>query len=376
MAPRLTTERLRAATLRRQFPSVRGRGTAAVVELYRRLGPVQTQVPRSAHLVVAGRLPGVARASVDGAFGSFAVVKGTTMRGTVHSALPDHHALSAVACRRPRALLTANHLLLDRLTPGDVDAEIERYCADGWRERADVVAHLLAWLDEHEPVADDAKRRTTLGRSLGWGHPGLVRRPHTDRWATRTDTLHRTASAVVEQAEASEDEAVAAMVRLHLAAYGPATRKDVAWWLGGGLRRVDAAVQRLGDELVRLVGPDGVEHLDLAEPPTGGQADPGLRLLSEFDGLLVGYAGPAHDRFLAARHLPEVWIRENGQLIAGVLHDQRVVATWRLVVDGGGHRVDVATLSGESPLPDDLFDDQVAAVAAATGTTITELRVT
>ncbi|MFY0406792.1 DNA glycosylase AlkZ-like family protein [Solicola sp. PLA-1-18] len=374
MAPRLTPERLRALTLRRQFPSVRGRGTTAVVELYRRLGPVQTQVPRSAHLTVAGRLPGVTRDTVNAAFASYAIVKGTNLRGTVHSALPEHHALAAVASRRPRALLTANHLVLSRLTPADVDAEIERFCGDRWRERADVVEHLLAWLDEHEPTDGD-KRRTTLGRSLGWGHPGLVRRPADERWETRTDTLHRTASAVVPQPEVDEDAAVAAMLRLHLAAYGPATRKDVAWWLGGGLRRVDAAVASLGDEVVRLEGTDGTAYVDLAEPPRGGHADPGLRLLSEFDGLLVGYAGPAHDRFLAARHLPEVWIRENGQLIAGVLHDQRVVATWRLVADRGGHRVEVTTLSGETRLADDLFDAPVAAVAAALGTTITDVRV-
>lgn len=73
---------------------------------------------------------------------------------------------------------------------------------------------------------------------------------------------------------------------------------DLSFFFGVGLTQVDAAVTQLGDELVRLAGSDEQTYLDLAEPPDPGDDQPGLRLLAEFDALLLGFCGRGRTRFV------------------------------------------------------------------------------
>ena len=58
-----------------------------------------------------------------------------------------------------------------------------------------------------------------------------------------------------------------------------------------------------------------------------------------------------------------------------MLHDGRIVATWRTVTKGRGTDLEVSMLDPHPPLPDDLFTDAVAATEQVLDLTITELRV-
>jgi len=60
-----TWEQLARATLRRQFPAIRGRGRADVVELVRRVGPIQSQVVRSPFVAESARLPGASYGDIN-----------------------------------------------------------------------------------------------------------------------------------------------------------------------------------------------------------------------------------------------------------------------------------------------------------------------
>lgn len=371
---RWTAERLAATTLRRQFPRVRGRGPAAVVEAYRRLGPVQTQVPRAAHLCLAARLPGVTYDAITDAFESYAVVKATNLRGTVHTSTAEQHGWLAAACDHPRNLLITNHLKLSGLTPRDVTDEVERYAAGQWRERKELVARMWAWLDEHDSGASNGAQPSTLADSLFWGHARLVRRPRDRAWERRTDVYHQAASSVLDAGPVSVDPALEELVRTHLGAYGPATRRDIAWWLGGPLTRVDRAVDRLGDEIVRYDG-DGDPYLDLADPPRGGNAVPGVRLLPEFDGLILGYAPQNRGRFAHPDHLERLFARENGLMSPAVLRDGRIVATWKLRADGKRQVVEVEMLPAFTPLDEGDLDGPVADVGAALATVVADVRI-
>lgn len=144
MTRRLTKERLRRLTLKRQFPAIRGRGVAVIEDFYRRLGPIQTQVPRAAHVSLAARLPGVSRDAITKAFQTHTIVKATNIRGAVHSSTADQHEWLSAVSERPRTLLLRNHLKLRRLRPAQVTDEIERFTHDEWRERDAVVAHVRA----------------------------------------------------------------------------------------------------------------------------------------------------------------------------------------------------------------------------------------
>ena len=77
--------------------------------------------------------------------------------------------------------------------------------------------------------------------------------------------------------------------------------------------------------------PNDEDYLDLADAPGAGTPDPGLRLLPEFDGLLVGYHGRNRTRFLTEQQLPKVWAKVNGLFSPVVLYDGQLVASWKTI---------------------------------------------
>lgn len=370
----LTAEDLRLSTLRRQFPRIAGCGSGAVLELFDRLGPVQSQVPRAPFLFAASRLPGVTYATICELFESHLLLKTSNLRGTVHtSGRPAFTLLDAVATP-PRLALTRRALGLDADTVQLLDAEVRRLCRDQWRPRAEIVEHARAWLSRRTGPGSTLRLAGTFPESVVWGNSGLIRRPKDHAWERRTDIFHRTAAAVVPELTAVGPEtALSDLVRGHLAAYGPVTRRDLAFFFGVGLRQVDAAVAALGDEIVPATGPDSVSYLDLADPP-GGSDDPGLRLLADFDGLLLGFEGANRLRFVDADGLSRIWARANGVFTPVVLHDGRLVATWRTVSERSKTRLEVSMLD-PGRLPTELFAGPVAALEAALAVQIGDVTV-
>ena len=370
----LTEEDLRLSTLRRQFPTLTGRGPEHVLELFDRLGPVQSQVPRAPFVFVASRLPGVTYAAVCELFESHRLLKTTNVRGTVHtSGRDDFSRLDAVATP-PRLTQTRRALGLAAETAAQLDAELRRWCEGQWRARREIVEHARAWLAQQAPPQSATLLAGTFPESVVWGNSGLVRRPKDAAWERRTDTFHRTATAVVpDLVHVSPERALSDLVRRHLAAYGPVTRHDLAFFFGVGLRQVDAAVAAWGDEVVPRSGPESVTYLDLAEPPTGG-VDPGLRLLAEFDGLLLGFEGRNRDRFVDAAGLGRIWAKVNGVFSPVVLYEGRLVATWRTVTERGRTRLQVTMLGG-GRLAGELFSAPVAALEAALAIRVEDVEV-
>ena len=107
----------------------------------------------------------------------------------------------------------------------------------------------------------------------------------------------------------------------------------------------------------------------------GGSTDPGLRLLPEFEGLLVGFQGRNRFRFLTEHQLPKVWAKVNGLFSPVVLYDGRLVASWKTITKGRRTDLEVSMLDPHPPLADDLFSDAVAATERVLDLTITDIRV-
>jgi hypothetical protein len=170
-----------------------------------------------------------------------------------------------------------------------------------------------------------------------------------------------------DRLERLDPAALVALTRLHLRAFGPSSRRDVAWWTGERLTAVDAALATMTDELTDRPGPDGQAYYDLIEAPTGGHADPGVRLLPEFDAVVVGYDPKSRDRFLDPEHLPRIWMSANGMFSAGVLADGRLAAAWKIVAEKSCRRIEVEMFPGVRPLEEADLADQVAALEAALG---------
>lgn len=377
---RLTHDELRTRTLSRQFPDPTGTGGDDAYALLARFGPIQSQVPRAPFLTLSSRLPGIDHATITALFAEHRLLKTSNLRGTVHTSVRAQFGWLDAVARAGRAGQLRQQLQLSTVTPEAVMAEmaeIETYAGPEWRPRADLVAHLRKWLAEHNPAPGRDAPLDTFAANLVWGHSGLVRRPRDEHWEKRNDTLHRTARSVVPEVELPAfAPSLTELARIHLGAYGPATRDDLAYFFGVGLRVAEAAVAALGEEVVRLSGPDGEDYLDLAEPPASGTTDPGLRLLPEFDGLLLGYCRRHRTRFLTTEQLPVVWAKVNGVYAPTVLHDGRIVARWKTVTQGRRTSIEVSMLDPYPRLADDLFTTPVRAVELALGLTVTDLRVT
>jgi hypothetical protein len=379
---KLTTERLARITLARQFPSIRGRGRAAVRQLFDRLGPVQSQVPRAPFLTVASRLPGITYSTIHAAFDDRELIKATNLRGTVHTTRPQIFGAVDAVSRRARSIDQRRLLRLadGAVTPDQVQAAIERFCADDWHHRDGITKHIISWLAERGVVVVQGQGSGAAANVI-WGHSGLIRQPHDDHWERRTDTLRRTAVHVCgpEVAPRPFEQSMIELVRIHLSAYGPATRRDVAWWSGCGVTAVDQALTTMADELVRFEQPDAEDLIDLAEMPARSVTDPGLRLLPEFDGLLLGYAPANRDRFIDRDQLPRVWAKANGMFSPTVLLDGKIAGSWRTLPGRPPHDTVIevrpfATGSTILSILGDQLDDSVAAVARSLDLAVTDVR--
>ena len=127
-------------------------------------------------------------------------------------------------------------------------------------------------------------------------------------------------------AETDDDGDIGDLVRRYLAAFGPASVKDVQAWAGfAGLR---GPIGELRDELVTYRDPDGVELLDLPGAPLPDAAIPApVRLIPEYDNLVLGHAN--RRRIIADEHKPAVFIGA-GRVRATILVDGFVAGTWRI----------------------------------------------
>jgi Winged helix DNA-binding domain len=373
--PRLTSDQLRLRTLGKQFPDVAGHGPEAVIELFRRLGPIQSQVPRAPFLTISSRLPGVRYETVNELFESHRLVKTSNIRGTVHTSVVEQFGWLDAVARSTRAPQVRNVLKLQQTSPEELAAEIEAFTSGSWTPRSEIVAHARGWLSEREDHWA-AGGPDLFSDSLIWGHSGLLRRPRDAQWEKRTDIYHRRARSLLpDLPEGDFSTALTELVRIHLGSYGPALREDLAFFFGAGLGAVDQAVRRLDDQITHLLGPNDEDYLDIADLPPASTPDPRLRLLPEFDGLLVGYQGRNRTRFLTEQQLPQVWAKVNGLFSPVVLYGGQLVASWKTITKGRRTDIEVTMLDPHPVLADDLFANAIAATEQVLDLTITDLRV-
>jgi hypothetical protein len=357
-------DELRALSLARQFPDGQptepgGAGAASAVETIRRMGPIQSQTARSPYAALGARLPGVTHESVTAAYESLAIVRGSTIRGTVHTSTADHHALLDATTRLGQRSLWVRHLGLAHHEVEDVWRATEEFARDAWRTPAELLVQRGTGHRVHR--VDVPKAGVTgLGRYHAFGHGGLLRRPLKGSWSGQGAPGYRTATALLPGREVPDDPVLAA-VRLHLASYGPASRRDVAWWSGLGLRQVDGLLERL--DLTWRDGPDGQPYADVPEALPGRDL-PGVRLLPEFDAVLCGYDPKARDRFVAPDHHALLWHQNNGYMLAPVLIDGRIGGHWRIEGSGATRSLAISLFAGaRRPRKSELEEPVVALTA-------------
>ncbi len=359
-------DELRGLSLARQFPELEGRGSDAVVAAVGRIGPIQSQTARSPYVGLGARLPGVSHDAVTEAYESWRIVRGSNIRGTVHTSTPDQQAALDATTRTAQRTLWRRFLRLDHTELEDVWAAIEAYAAHEWRSPAELTTFLTAWLDQHGEAESVARMDNQAGRYFSFGHGGLLRRPLKGAWSGQGSSGYRTATEVLPD-RCLPDDPVLEAVRVHLASYGPSSRQDLAWWSGLGLRQVDTLLDRL-DPIWRD-GPDGRVYADLPGRAAAREV-PGVRLLPEFDALLCGYDPKARGRFVSEADNDVLWHRANGLMLAPVLVDGRIHGHWRLEGSGRARTLAVTCFPGARRLRRAEVADAAAALSTALDLTL------
>jgi hypothetical protein len=319
----LTLRELNRATLARQL--LLRRHPISVTKALERTAGLQAQWPPSPFLGLWSRVEGFDPDDLMRAILRRHVVKATLMRTTLHLVTARDYLAYGGIYRSSRI-----RELRRQLAAAGEDADFEE---DGERlarlaaEKPRTRAELLALLGRPKlPIEDRRPWLVWYGLSA---HAGLVNGPESAVWRSHTagGTFVPARTWLGADADAG-DAAAAHLVRRYLAAFGPASRADVAQWTGMARSVVNQGLnglrmRRFRDEL----GRDLVDLPRAPLPPADTSAP--ARLLPRFDNLVL-----SHDdrrRVLADQHRAAVI--QGGEVRAIFLVDGFVAGTWSL--DGG-----------------------------------------
>lgn len=306
----MRTRELNRALLARQL--LLDRSTATLPQALEQLAGIQAQYAPSMYIGLWSRLEGFERGALTAAIEDRTVVVGTLMRTTIHLVSPADYWPFAVATR---AVRRQQWLRTTDLTEPQMEA----------------AARTL------EATLDGPMRRTDVEKLIGkdparaihnW--VDLVRAPPSGTWDRRRADLYASAREWLQTTpELDEDAAMDHLVRRYLAAFGPATRKDIHTFTGLGLSTLKPVLERIAPE---QIGEHLLDLPDMPHPPADTPAPP--RYLPTFDATLLVHARrtqilPEHYRtrifnaktphskptFLVDGAVAGTWSHEDGRIV-------------------------------------------------------------
>ncbi|MFL5768434.1 MAG: winged helix DNA-binding domain-containing protein, partial [Actinomycetota bacterium] len=304
----LTLRELNRATLARQLLLERKR--LPVVQAVERVACLQAQWAPAPYVGLWSRVDGFRRPALDRALAEQRVVKATLMRATLHLvSRGDYPVLLAAVHGGEAPLLRPDAVAYaDRVTPA-----VREFLADGPRSRTEVF-QLLERSHGFDP-----------DHPTPWGIWFAIR--------TRGHVVHAPESAfwnagsrmrfVALKEIALPDPTIARveLVRRYLAAFGPATRADIADWSGLRVKDFAPAIEAL-EPLRRFRTEEGKELLDLPRAPLpSGDVPAPVRFLPKWDSLLLGHKDR---RRIMSDEVRRAVIATNGDVLQTFLVDGRV----------------------------------------------------
>jgi hypothetical protein len=304
MAERILTQReLNRATLARQLLLRRVRLPA--VRALEQVAGLQAQLASTPYVGLWTRLEGFRPETLERALRAGTVTRGVLMRGTVHLVSTRDYGLFGTA--------------LDVTSPGWVTPEAEEIAkrvADSLRTYAAeprTRVEILQWLEREHGIASDGTNRIWYALRL---QARIAHAPETSLWRA---PMHGPSFVAVEHDEVEGEAARGELVRRYLAAFGPATRAEIAGWSGMKVR--DFADRLEGLRVLRDEA--GRELLDVPRGPLPGADTPApVRFLPKFDNVLL-------DR---RRVLPEEYrklvVRKNADVQPTFIVDGLVAGIW------------------------------------------------
>lgn len=321
----LTDDQIAAFRLRRH--SLGGdRGARTAQNLARTLCGAQAQVLSAAGLSLSVRSHKITPAMIeDTLWRRRKLVKTWSMRSTLHLHATEDLPLYLGAMAGWRRD-TEKMLSLHGVTPaqlGRASATILEILADASMTRGEIAAHVAP---RH---GEELRTRITSG----WGglmkhlvYDGLVCFGPSRGGATTFVRTDRWLGPIVP---IDEGDALLEIARRYLAAYGPATPQDFAYWSGMYVATAGSLWSRLADETVRVATPTGPATLlrrDLSAARNAGFDADEAAVLPYFDSYLLGHRAKEH--LLDGVSYKAIY-RSAGWIASVVLLNGRIAGTWR-----------------------------------------------
>lgn len=314
--PVLTRRALNRATLDRQL--LLRRSDVSAEDAVRHLVGLQAQNTKPPYYALAARLDGFRPEDLSALMESRAVARMVTMRSTIHTHTADD-CLALRPLMQPGGPDRELKLFRSRLDGVDLDrllALSRPFVEEKPRSVKEIRTLLLAEWPDADPFSLTGAARCLLPlvqvtpRGL-WGRSGQVALTTAEQWFGRP----------VADPPPAPDETV----RRYLAAFGPASVKDMqAWSALTGMREV---FERLRPELLVLQDENGVELFDLPDAPRPDADTPAPpRFLAEFDNLLLSHAD--RSRVVPPEYKGRTWT--GNQAHRTFLLDGFLAGTWLL----------------------------------------------
>lgn len=249
---------------------------------------LQAQNVKPPYFQLHARLAGFRPAELAGLMESREVVRMVTMRSTIHT----HTAHDALTLRPLVQPARDREVAYFRkgLAGVDLDRLADRaraFVESEPRTMVEIREELLRDWPDADPQSLSVAARCRLPlvqvtpRGV-WGRSGQVRLTTVEKWLGKPAGVEAAAAAAAAQ---PVDE----VVLRYLAAFGPASVKDMQTW--AGLTRLREAFERLRPGLAVFQDENGVELFDLPDGPRPDADTPAPpRFLPEFDNLLLSHA--------------------------------------------------------------------------------------
>lgn len=321
-----------------------GTGKRSVLDVAERLVGLHAKRPQTPYLSLFARIPDFSPADLDAAlYRDRTLLRAHCMRGTVHMLPLSQYrtVLEATAGQLDGMYRRAFDGLDDKSTIEE--SVLKLISARGPMTRAETAAALPMAVDERDlyRLINELCTRGVLVKSgvSGPWRSSVYYYEFLDRWQPS-----------IPPGRGNVEAARAELISWYLAAYAPATMKDISWWSGFSQAQVKKALaesdrpvkrlrfQALDDEA--LIYADELERLQSWTPPR----EPQVTLLPSFDPYVIAYID--RGRYINGKFYEKVFKGVSGIIEPVVLVDGRIVGTWKY------------TAAADGALPLELFEGE------------------
>jgi DNA glycosylase AlkZ-like len=286
------------------------------------IGGIQNQYAPNAYIRLWSCLDGFERDALDRALARRSVVQATLMRGTIHVVSARDFWPFAVGIRRAgrQWWLRVRKPHAELVDLDAAAAALRDFVRGTTRTRDELVRRLNVFDPPGAPA------------NLAWSgvDVDLVRAPPSGTWAKRRAHTFALAEDWLGPPDADEDAGLERLARRYLAAFGPATRNELADWAGVPVTVFKDVLARM--PLRRFAAEDGSELLDVPRAPLPDAETPApIRFLPTWDAALLVHA--RRTGILPEAYRPRIFNTKAPQSFGTFLIDGAVAGTWRF--DGG-----------------------------------------